>query len=125
MRIQLREDSIVVDGYVNAIERKSKKLKSRMGEFIERIKKGAFQKALARNDNVRILLNHDWERDLGGTKDGNLELMEDPIGLKVHAEITDPGVIEEAKKGDLIGWSEFDAKVQNAQSIAKLVCKTA
>ena len=90
---------------VNAVERKSKPLWSRMGQFIERICKGAFKKALGRNDNVRILLNHDPNRDLGGTKDGNLELEEDNIGLHARATITDKEVVEKARNGDLVGWS--------------------
>ena len=82
MKIQIRADCIEVEGYVNSVERLSKPLMSRMGQFIERICKGAFKRALKRNDNIRILLNHDWNRDLGGTKDGNLDLCEDAIGLR-------------------------------------------
>lgn len=105
MNIRVIGDSVEIDGYVNSIERNSKPLWSRMGQFIERICKGAFGKALERNDNVRILLNHDKSRDLGGTKDGNLELEEDAIGLRARATITDPEVVEKAKNGDLVGWS--------------------
>ena len=105
MEIRVKQDSIEVNGYVNAIERKSKPLKSRLGEFVERICKGAFKRALERNDNVRLLLNHDRKKDLGGTKDGNLELTEDNIGLRARAVITDPEVVEKGKRGDLIGWS--------------------
>ena len=47
----------------------------------------------------------DWNRDLGSTKKGNLELYEDSIGLKARAIITDPEVVEKAKNGDLVGWS--------------------
>jgi HK97 family phage prohead protease len=54
---------------------------------------------------VRILLNHEWTRDLGGTKEGTLELYEDAIGLHARATITDKEVIEEARAGDLVGWS--------------------
>ena len=78
---------------------------SRVGQFIERICKGAFKKALKRNDDVHILLNHDWDRDLGSTKQGNLELEEDNIGLKARAIITDKDVIEKARNGELVGWS--------------------
>ena len=74
MQIRIRADSVEIDGYVNAIERNSKPLWSRVGQFVERICKGAFASALTRNDDVRILLNHDESRDLGGQKDGNLEL---------------------------------------------------
>lgn len=51
------------------------------------------------------MLNHDTNRDLGSTKQGNLELHEDNIGLRAKATITDADVIEKAKRGDLVGWS--------------------
>jgi HK97 family phage prohead protease len=105
MLIVTREDTVELEGYVNAVERNSKPLLSRMGKFIERICKGAFKKAIERNDDIHILLNHDWNKDLGSTKQGNLELSEDAIGLKARAVITDPEVVEKAKNGDLIGWS--------------------
>ena len=105
MKINIRADSVEIEGYVNAIERDSKPLQSRIGRFIERICKGAFFNALKRNDDVHILLNHDWNRDLGSTKQGNLELTEDNIGLKARATITDEEVIRKAKNGDLVGWS--------------------
>lgn len=115
MQIQIRADRVEIEGYVNAIERLSKPLYSRIGQFLERICKGAFARALKRNDNVRILLNHDWNRDLGGTKDGNLELVEDNIGLRAKATITDPEVVEKARKGELVGWSFgfSDIEVEN------------
>ena len=116
MRINIRENQVEIEGYVNSIERKSKILMSRIGQFIERICKGAFKKAIERNDNVRILLNHNWCRDLGGTKDGNLELYEDNIGLHARATITDRDVIDKAREGSLIGWSFGfkDREVENS-----------
>ena len=105
MRITVRNDAVEIEGYINAIERKSKPLMSRIGQFVERICKGAFSRAISRNDNIRLLLNHDWGRDLGGTKDGNLSLVEDSIGLKARATITDPDVIEKARNDELVGWS--------------------
>ena len=105
MQIRVKEDSVEVSGYVNAVERLSRPLKSRIGKFVERIRKGAFKRAIARNDNIRLLLNHNWERDLGGTKDGNLKLTEDNIGLRADAVITDPDVVQKAKDGKLVGWS--------------------
>lgn len=116
MKINIREDQVEIEGYVNSIERKSKPLMSRIGKFIERICKGAFKKAIERNDNVRILLNHNWEKDLGGTKDGNLELHEDNIGLHARATITDKEVIEKAREGSLVGWSFGfkDREVENS-----------
>ena len=105
MNIRVTKDSVEIDGYVNAVERLSKPLKDRLGEFLERLKVGAFRRALERGNDVRILLNHDWQRDLGGLKDGNLELYEDAIGLHARATITDKEVVEQAKRGELRGWS--------------------
>lgn len=105
MRITIRADAVEIEGYVNAVERLSKPLTDRVGQFYERICKGAFKRALDRANDVRILLNHNWNRDLGGTADGSLELNEDAIGLHARATITDPDVMEKAKNGDLVGWS--------------------
>lgn len=105
MIIKLRQDSVTIEGYVNAVERNSKPLNERGVTFIERIASGAFKRAIARAKDIRILLNHNWDRNLGGTAEGNLELEEDAIGLKARATITDPEVIEDARHGDLVGWS--------------------
>lgn len=115
MQINIREDSVELEGYVNAVERNSKPLMSRMGKFIERIKAGAFARALKRNDDVHVLLNHDWQRDLGSTKKGNLELAEDNIGLRAKLTTSDKDVMEMAARGDLVGWSFgfYDRDVKN------------
>ena len=105
MEIRIKDDSVEIDGYVNAIERLSKPLNSRIGKFVERIKKGAFKRAIERNDDIHILLDHDWNRDLGSTKAGNLKLTEDNIGLRAHAVINDKDVAGKARNGDLVGWS--------------------
>ena len=105
MKVSIRADSVEIEGYVNAVERNSRPLTSRIGKFMERICKGAFSNALKRKNDVRLLLNHDKKRDLGGIKDGNLELKEDNIGLRARATITDKEVIEKARNGDLVGWS--------------------
>lgn len=105
MNIRVSNDKVEIDGYVNAVERLSKPLNDRLGKFVERVKAGAFRRALDRADDVRILLNHDWARNLGGTKDGNLELYEDSIGLHARATITDADVVKQARNGELVGWS--------------------
>lgn len=105
MKVNIRADSVEIEGYVNAVERDSKPLWSRTGQFIERICKGAFKRALGRNKDVQILLNHDWNKNLGSTGKGNLELQEDNIGLHARAVITDPDVIEDARNNNLVGWS--------------------
>ena len=63
MKINVREDSVEIEGYVNSIERTSSTLFDKtIGKFIERIKKGAFKRALKRNNDVKIMLNHDRNR---------------------------------------------------------------
>lgn len=105
MKITIRNESVTIEGYVNAVERSSKPLTERGVTFIERIAAGAFKRAIERAKDIRILLNHNQARDLGGISDGTLELEEDNIGLHAEATITDPEVIREAKRGDLVGWS--------------------
>lgn len=118
MNINIRaDDTVEIDGYVNAVERLSKPLSDRQGQFLERICKGAFRKALGRAEDVRILLNHCWDRDLGGLADGNLELEEDAIGLHVRAVIKDADVVKKARNGELVGWSFgfSDRDVENGE----------
>lgn len=109
MRIELREDSVFISGYVNAVERYSKpikeSLKGKIRTFIERIKAGTFRTALKRNDDVKVLLNHDHERVLATTKDGSAKLEEDNIGLRAEVTITDKDVVEKARNNQLVGWS--------------------
>lgn len=105
MKLKIREDSVEITGYVNAVERWSKVLMDRSGEFVEMVKAGAFAKALKRNNDVQILLNHNDYRLLGSQASGNLELWEDNIGLGVRTTIKDPEVIENARNGQLVGWS--------------------
>ena len=105
MKIIIRSDHVHIEGYVNAVERLSKPITERLGTFRERVKAGTFSKALKRAEDIRILSNHKWEKDLGGIKDGNLHLEEDAIGLRASTDIYDAEVIEDAKAGNLVGWS--------------------
>ena len=105
MKIIIRADHVHIEGYVNAVERLSKPITERLGTFRERVKAGTFSKALKRAEDIRILSNHEWEKDLGGIKDGNLKLEEDSIGLRAEADIYDAEVMEDAKAGNLVGWS--------------------
>lgn len=52
-----------------------------------------------------MLLNHDKTRNLGSTKQGNLQLFEDNIGLRAICTVTDAEVIQKAKDKKLKGWS--------------------
>ena len=105
MRVEVRNNRIIIDGYVNAVERASKILYDTRGQFIEKIRSGVFQKALERADNVRVLLDHEQDRELADTKSGKAKLYEDNIGLRAIVEIEDPEVIQKAKENKLRGWS--------------------
>lgn len=109
MHIEIRGDSVVISGYVNAVERYSKPLRAnlrgKMQRFIEKIKAGAFETALKRNNNVKVLLNHNKDRELANTLDGTAKLEEDNIGLRAEVTITDAEVVEKAKNHRLVGWS--------------------
>ena len=113
MKVEIREESIVIDGYVNAVERYSKLLPKRAardskrckGPFGEKVAAGTFYKAVKRNPDILLEFNHLENRKLGSTREGNLKLYEDNIGLRAYAVITDPEVIERARNKELRGWS--------------------
>lgn len=94
-----------LEGYVNAVARDSKLISENGKTFVEQIAPGVWEKALKRNNNIKILLNHDKTRELGSISRGNLELSEDNIGLKVKCLIDDPEVIQYSKDNKLKGWS--------------------
>jgi len=95
----------MIDGYVNAVERFSKVLRDKRGKFIEKIRAGVFQKAIDNAENIKVLLDHDEDRELADTKSGKAKIFEDNIGLRCQVEITDKEVIEKAKQNKLKGWS--------------------
>ncbi|MBZ9635505.1 HK97 family phage prohead protease [Clostridium sp. FP1] len=103
MKVELRNDSVILEGYVNAVCRDSKILTDANGKFVEQVMPKTFTRAIEKN-SVDILLNHDKSRKLGDTTT-NLKLREDNIGLYARAEISDPDVIHRAKEGNLNGWS--------------------
>lgn len=109
MNVEVRGESVVISGYVNAIERYSKPitstLRNKMQTFVEKIKAGVFKTALKRNEDVKVLLNHDMNRELANTKDGSAKLEEDNIGLRAEVTITDAEVVEKARQNKLVGWS--------------------
>lgn len=107
MRIELRQDKVLIDGYVNAVARDSRPISGESGgKFIEQIMPGAFTKALERakasGRAIELLLNHD--KKVGDTNT-NLQLIEDNIGLRAICEVTDAEVVKEAREGKLQGWS--------------------
>ena len=119
MRIEIRNGSVILDGYVNTVGRDSKPITTPTGKYVEQIEPGAFERALNKAENVDIMLNHD--RKVGSTTEGNIELYEDNIGLRAMATITDAEVIQKAKEKKLKGWSfgmyvlkeEFEQRAEN------------
>lgn len=109
MKVEVRGESVIVSGYVNAVERYSKPITSewrgQVRTFLEKIKAGVFKTSLKRNDDVKVLLNHDMNRELANTKDGSAKLEEDNIGLRAEVIITDKEVVEKARNNQLVGWS--------------------
>lgn len=109
MKVEVRGDSVIVSGYVNAVERYSRPITSewrgQVRTFLEKIKAGVFKTSLKRNDDVKVLLNHDRNRELANTKDGSAKLEEDNIGLRAEVIITDKEVVEKARNNQLVGWS--------------------
>ena len=103
MKVEVRGDHVVLDGYVNATGRDSRILASPRGRFVEQVEPGTFGRALSRAKRVELRFNHRTE--LGSTEDGTLELREDAIGLRATATVTDPVVVEKARAGQLRGWS--------------------
>lgn len=104
MKVRVYNNKAFISGYVNVAERISKRLKENGIEFYEKIKEGAFGDAVRRNNNIKILFNHDYNRELGSTTH-NLTIYEDSIGLYAEAEITDEEVVEKARSNQLSGWS--------------------
>lgn len=108
MKVTIRADKVVIEGYVNAVERLSKPLVDNRGRFVERILAGAFARAITKangEEGVFGLLNHDPEQILGNTKDGSVTLKEDNIGLYARVETSYAKVIQKAREGKLVGWS--------------------
>ena len=109
MKIEIREDSVLIDGYVNAVERDSKVLHNAKGPFVEKIKAGTFQRALDRAKrtgyDVKVLLNHDYSKELTSTREKNKKIYEDNIGLRCKCEIRDAEKKKKAREGKLTGWS--------------------
>lgn len=106
MKVQIRADGTMqIEGYVNVTCRNSRPLMGRRGMFIEQIMTGAFGNAIKNaTESIGLMFNH--QRFLGNADDGSItELYEDNIGLYAKTVVTDPEVVEEARAGNLTGWS--------------------
>ena len=106
MKISLRSDKVVIDGYVNAVDRFSRPLfSSKLGQFVEKVLPNVFKRAIQRAKNIDVLLDHNPDRKLASTEDGTAKIFEDNVGLRAIVEITDAEVVEKARAGKLRGWS--------------------
>jgi uncharacterized protein len=80
------------------------------GQFTEVIKPGAFTRALAEKQNVRILWNHDAAKVLATTRAGTATVIQDNHGLFVQAQL-DPNIswhidaYRSIERGDVNGMS--------------------
>ena len=130
MKITIRNDKVVIDGYVNAVDRFSRPLfDGRLGRFIEKVLPNVFKTAIRQAKNIDVLLNHDDSRKLADTTSGTATLVEDNVGLRATVEITDPEVIEKARAGKLRGWSfgfsnPVDDQKTNSDGILERVIKS-
>lgn len=105
MKIELRSDGLHISGYVNVTGKFSKPVVTPHGKVIETIEERAFEKALSKGGNITVTVDHDNSHVYADTRDGTLKLREDAIGLHADVIITDPLVVEMAKKGKIRGWS--------------------
>lgn len=104
MEIRETDGKLTIEGYINVTERKSKVMTDSKGKFVETIKQGCFKRALERNNNILLLLNHDFSKKLGDTQT-NLELREDDIGLKYKVETDNTELLDLYSKDQLTGTS--------------------
>lgn len=81
------DGSMTVSGYVNRTDSPSNMLGARQ-KFIEKISKGAWQRALERGQDIHFLAEHDNSKILASTRNGSLSLREDDQGLYMEATIS-------------------------------------
>lgn len=105
MRLEARADGLYITGYVNVTGKLSRPVITPHGKVIETIEERAFDSAIRKSGDITVTVDHDSGHVYARTGDGTLELREDAIGLHANVTITDPIVIEMAKKGKIKGWS--------------------
>lgn len=100
-RSQGESETNVIEGYAAVFNSPT----DIWGMFTEVIAPGAFADAIASNDDIRALFNHDWNNVLGRTKSGTLRLSEDARGLKFEVDLPNTTLArdlsESLKRGDI------------------------
>ncbi|MFL8134482.1 HK97 family phage prohead protease [Clostridioides difficile] len=104
INLEIRNNTLHLEGYVNVTNRDSKPLSGKDGRFIEQIREGAFRRALQRRSDIKALINHDWTKTVGDLGK-NLTLKEDPVGLRFKLETDNQELIRLARAGKLQGCS--------------------
>ena len=104
MKIEARGNQVILDGYVNVVDRESRMLPSPR-DISKRELSLRRLKSVKESKECGLTFNHDKNRNLGSIENGNLELYEDNIGLRAIATVTDEQVIKKAKNKELRGWS--------------------
>lgn len=92
-QLELRADAARPDapptlhGYAAVFNRDSRPIRGPGGAtFVERIRPGAFARAIRERQDVKALVNHDASLVLARTRNGTLRLAEDARGLRVELE---------------------------------------
>lgn len=113
MELQNNEDgSYKIGGYINVTERESETLYNKKNGkwFKEIMTSGVFKDALDRADEIPLLLEHNWNKQLASIEEGSLTLREDNIGLRFEAIIKDESLYQKIKAG-IINSCSFGFKV--------------
>lgn len=108
-----RADGWHITGYVTVPGRESRPVQTPQGIVREIINQGAFADAIAKADNIRLLVDHNADRVYATTAGGSLDLYEDAVGVYADAYITDEDLIEAIKAGRVKGWSFDMSNVQD------------
>lgn len=103
MKIEVRNGSVKISGYVNAVMRESRPVITPEGRMNEMIEEKTFQRALEKVKSVSAWLDHNPQREIAITDNQSLELQEDNIGFHAELRTSDPEVVANADK--LTGWS--------------------
>ncbi|WP_036283856.1 HK97 family phage prohead protease [Methylocystis sp. ATCC 49242] len=84
-------------------------VETRVADFVETIRAGAFAGSIASGRDILALADHDPGRVLGRTKSGTLRLVEDARGLAFSLDLPDTqaarDVLALAERGDIGGMS--------------------
>lgn len=100
-RDAMNDQPAMVSGYAAVFNSKTN-----IGDYFEEvISPGAFSNAIATNNDIRALFNHDWNNVLGRTKSGTLRLSEDDRGLKFEVDLPNTSLAhdlaESMARGDI------------------------